>query len=144
MECFKQLIEILFPESFEKNYKVDFAWDDKETLDRDILEIAQYRYLWGQEVSEPLVVINTVLEEQNIALMGKGTLKISIPGTKTTCIKFGYGEEKYFNLMSAFKNSTGIRVEIVGYCRENVWNGNVSPQIEIQDFQVNKILKWNF
>lgn len=144
LECFKQLIETLFPESFEKNYKVDFAWDDKETLDRDILEIAQYRYLWGQEVSEPLVVINTVLEEQNIALMGKGTLKISIPGTKTTCIKFGYGEEKYFNLMSAFKNSTGIRVEIVGYCRENIWNGNVSPQIEIQDFQVNKILKWNF
>lgn len=144
LECFKQLIETLFPESFEKNYKVDFAWDNKETLDRDILEIAQYRYLWGQEVSEPLVVINTVLEEQNIALMGKGTLKISIPGTKTTCIKFGYGEEKYFNLMSAFKNSTGIRVEIVGYCRENVWNGNVSPQIEIQDFQVNKILKWNF
>ena len=144
LEHFKQLIETLFPESFEKNYKVDFAWDDKETLDSDILEIAQYRYLWGQEVSEPLVVINTVLEEQNIALMGKGTLKISIPGTKTTCIKFGYGEEKYFNLMSAFKNSTGIRVEIVGYCRENIWNGNVSPQIEIQDFQVNKILKWNF
>lgn len=144
LECFKQLIETLFPESFEKNYKVDFAWDNKETLDSDILEIAQYRYLWGQEVSEPLVVINTVLEEQNIALMGKGTLKISIPGTKTTCIKFGYGEEKYFNLMSAFRNSTGIRVEIVGYCRENVWNGNVSPQIEIQDFQVNKILKWNF
>ena len=144
LECFKQLIETLFPESFEKNYKVDFAWDNKETLDSDILEIAQYRYLWGQEVSEPLVVINTVLEEQNIALMGKGTLKISIPGTKTTCIKFGYGEEKYFNLMSAFKNSTGIRVEIVGYCRENVWNGNVSPQIEIQDFQINKVLKWNF
>lgn len=144
LECFKKLIETLFPESFEKNYKVDFIWNNKETLDNDILEIAQYRYLWGQEVSEPLIVINTVLEEQNIALMGKGTLKISIPGTKTTCIKFGYGEEKYFNLMSAFKNSTGIRVEIVGYCRENVWNGNVSPQIEIQDFQINKVLKWNF
>lgn len=141
---FKKLIEVCFPESFEKSYKVDFAWNDKETLDNDILEIAQYRYLWGQEVSEPLVVINTVLEEKNIALMGKGTLKISIPGTKTTCIKFGYGEDKYFNLMSAFKNSTGIRVEIVGYCRENVWNGNVSPQIEIQDFQINKIFKWNF
>lgn len=141
---FKKLIEVCFPESFEKSYKVDFAWNDKETLDSDILEIAQYRYLWGQEVSEPLVVINTVLEEKNIALMGKGTLKISIPGTKTTCIKFGYGEDKYFNLMSAFQNSTGIRVEIVGYCRENAWNGNVNPQIEIQDFQISKIFKWNF
>ena len=144
LEKFKDYIEEVFPDTFEKSYKIDFLWTDKQDLDKNILELAEYRYLWGQEVSEPLVMIKTVIEKENIALMGKGTLKITISDTKTTCIKFGFGEDKYFNLLSYIGDNKGIAVEIVGYCRKNEWNGNVSPQIEIQDYNIKKILKWNF
>jgi hypothetical protein len=89
-------------------------------------------------------MLQFTFKEENVALLGKGTLKLSIPGTKTTCIQFGYGEEEYFNLRTLFAQGEGLNIQIVGYCRINEWNGNCSPQIEIKDFSVERIVGYDF
>lgn len=144
LEGFKKYIDLRFEEKIEKNYKVDFIWTDKNTLDDNIINLASYRHLWGQEVGEPLVLLQFTFKEENVALMGKGTLKFSIPGTKTTCIQFGYGEEEYFNLRTLFSQGEGLNIQIIGYCRINEWNGNCSPQIEIKDFSIERIVGYDF
>jgi hypothetical protein len=69
----------------------------------EILNIAEYKDIWGQGVKEPLVVIKDVpVQRSQFILLNKGTLKILIPRTNISCIKFGYGEEQYNNIANLY------------------------------------------
>lgn len=146
LEKFKVYIQDIFDGvSFEKVYSVDFDWDRNDDFENAILELADRKDLWGQGVAEPLIAISTPVTRDRLALMGKGTLKISIPDSKTTCIKFGFGEEKFEQLLRLLPNKDSmINMTIIGYCRKNEWNGNVTPQIEIKDYMVTKTVSWYF
>lgn len=147
LEQFKAYIcEIFNGVSFEKSYSVDFAWTNKNDFDMAILEIANRKDLWGQGVSEPLIALTVPVTRDRLNLMGKGTLKVSIQNAQTTCIKFGFGEEKFAELTDFFNlHPEGmLEITIIGYCRKNEWNGNVSPQIEICDYQISKSTAWYF
>lgn len=146
LELFKAYIRKQFPTAPEVMYNVDFIWDYKEpNLGSHILEIAKHKDLWGQGVKEPLVVIKGVpVTSKEFLLMGKGTLKILIPKTKISCIKFGYGEELYEQTNQYFQSAdTVIKMDIIGRCAENNFNG-IAPQIEIEDFQISSTHSWYF
>lgn len=147
LEQFKERIKKSFEGiPFEKSYSVDFAWNNKNDFDTAILEIADRKDLWGQGVSEPLVALTVPITRDRVQLMGKGTLKISIQNSQTTCIKFGFGEDKFAELTDFFNFCPEgmMEVVIIGYCRKNEWNGNVMPQIEICDYQISKSTAWYF
>ena len=148
LEGFKQYVKEYFADKkIEPCYAVDFCWSGKELsqMDNAILELADSRHIWGQEVKEPMIAVNVILKKENFALMGKGTLKITIPNTRTTCIKFGFGEERYEQIMSMFPTKdTSMRIVIVGNCRKNEYYGNVSPQIEIKDYDIWQMAEWIF
>lgn len=147
LEDFKELIAIIFSRTpFEKSYSVDFAWNNKDDFDTAILEIADRKDLWGQGVSEPLIALTVPITRDRVQLMGKGTLKISIQNSQTTCIKFGFGEDKFAELTDFFNFCPEgmLEVVIIGYCRKNEWNGNITPQIEICDYQISKSTAWYF
>jgi hypothetical protein len=60
------------------------------------------------------------------------TLKITL-SNGTSLIKFKATEEEYENL----KSETGcVTINVVGKCERNIWNGNVSPQIIIEDYEI--------
>lgn len=60
------------------------------------------------------------------------TLKITLPNG-TSLIKFKSSREEYEKLRS----ETGcITINIVGKCERNIWNGVVSPQIIIEDYEI--------
>ena len=62
----------------------------------------------------------------------KPTLRITLPGG-LTLIKFRSSQEEYDSLYS----DTGcITLNIVGTCNLNEWNGNFSPQIIIEDYEI--------
>jgi len=146
LELFKAYVRKHFPTAPEVMYNVDFIWDYKEpNLGSHILEIAKHKDLWGQGVKEPLVVIKGVpVTSKEFLLMGKGTLKILIPRTKISCIKFGYGEELYEQTNQYFQSAdTVIKMDIIGRCAENNFNG-IAPQIEIEDFQISSTHSWYF
>jgi hypothetical protein len=60
------------------------------------------------------------------------TLKITL-SNGTSLIKFKSSQEEY----EKFQNGMGcITINIVGRCERNVWNGRVSPQIMIEDYEI--------
>jgi len=60
------------------------------------------------------------------------TLKITLPNG-VSLIKFGSSEEEYNNLVSPMMTTV---INVVGQCRQNVWAGRVTGQIEVADFEV--------
>lgn len=60
------------------------------------------------------------------------TIKITLPDG-LTLIKFRSSREEYDNLYS---ESGCVSINIVGTCNFNVWNGIISPQIYIEDYEI--------
>jgi single-stranded-DNA-specific exonuclease len=112
---------------FTPCYKVDFIFYGDDFRGSDIVEIAEFKSLWGQGVEEPLVAIEHInIHNGNVVLMSPDkspTLKITLPNG-TSLIKFKSSQEEYEKLHS----ETGcITINIVGRCERNIWNGIVTP-----------------
>ena len=139
-EWFKTFIEYSNRElaefDFTPCYKVDFIFSGSDFRGMDIVEIAELKSLWGQGVDEPLVAIEHInVYAGNVVLMSPDkspTLKITLPNG-TSLIKFKSSQEEYEKLRS----ETGcITINVVGKCERNVWNGTVTPQIIIEDYEI--------
>jgi hypothetical protein len=84
-------------------------------------------------------VENIRVTKENIVLLKGTTLKITIvaDGQSISMIKFGSSQEEY-DALCAGDGCTNINV--IGHFQKNIWNGNVSPQIAIEDYEiVNKV-----
>lgn len=118
-------------------YRVDFIWDSHNINEHinDILSIGQLSPYWGQGLPEPQIAIEgIVVHRDNLVLMSPDknpTLKITLPGI--SLIKFSSGWYEYNSLKPDIGCSTW---NIVGTCNVNDWNGNLIPQIIIQDYEV--------
>ena len=139
-EAFKTFIEYSNRElaefDFTPCYKVDFIFNGADFRGKDIVEIAELKSLWGQGVDEPYVAIEHInVYAGNVVLMSPDkspTLKITLPNG-TSLIKFKSSQEEYEKLRS----ETGcITINVVGKCERNVWNGTVTPQIIIEDYEI--------
>lgn len=139
-EAFKTFIEYSNQElaefDFTPCYKVDFIFNGADFRGTDIVEIAELKSLWGQGVDEPYVAIEHInVYAGNVVLMSPDkspTLKITLPNG-TSLIKFKSSQEEYEKLRS----ETGcITINVVGKCERNVWNGTVTPQIIIEDYEI--------
>ena len=139
-EAFKSFIEYSNRElaefDFTPCYKVDFIFNGADFRGKDIVEIAELKSLWGQGVDEPFVAIEHInVYAGNVVLMSPDkspTLKITLPNG-TSLIKFKSSQEEYEKLRS----ETGcITINVVGKCERNVWNGTVTPQIIIEDYEI--------
>ena len=112
---------------FTPCYKVDFIFNGSNFNGNDIIEIANFKSLWGQNIDEPYIAIENIkITKDNITLMSKDknpTLKITLPN-KTSLIKFKSSEEEFEKLIS----STGyIEITVIGRCEKNEWNGSITP-----------------
>jgi len=102
----------------------------------DVLELANLKTIWGQGVEEPLIAIENIkINNENLKLMSEDknpTLKITLPNGMSL-IKFRSSKEEYESLYS---NLGCVTINIVGKCERNIWNGIVSPQIIIEDYEI--------
>lgn len=125
---------------FTPNYKVDFILKADDMRPADIIEIAELKSIWGQGVEEPLIAIENIqLSRDNIKLMSEDknpTLKFTLKNG-VSLIKFKSSREEYESLI----NNERVSINVVGRCERNVWNGNVSPQILVEEYEViNKMM----
>ena len=67
------------------------------------------------------------------------TLKITLPN-KVSLIKFGSSIEEYDSLA---KNGY-VEIDVIGKCNKNEWNGWVTPQVFIDDYEVVDHVKYIF
>ena len=121
---------------FTPCYKVDFIFNGGDFRGKDIVEIAELKSLWGQGVDEPFIAIERInVYAGNVSLMSPDknpTLKITLPNG-TSLIKFKSSEEEYEKLRSEVGCVT---INIVGKCERNIWNGMITPQIIIEDYEI--------
>lgn len=128
----------------EPIYYVDYIYKGVDVNPENILTIASLDNLWGQGIDESWIVIEDLkVSKEMLTLMGleknKPTLKITLPN-KISLIKFGSSEEEYYNLLT----EGYIQLNVVGRCNANEWNGRVTPQMLIEDYEIVGMNKYNF
>lgn len=101
--------------------------------------------MWGQDLKEPLIAIEKIkVSADTVSLLGsdKGTLKMSLSDDlKTSFIKFKLTDEE----KELFGNTTGyFYINVVGNFTLNHFNGFVTPQIKIKDYEIIKQVKFDF
>ena len=125
---------------FSPKYLVDFIYDTISLNDTDIASLASYENLWGQNMEEPKIALkNLSLTKDNIALLKGTTLKITLPNSEVTLIKFGFTQEEYDALYSEMGC---VIIDVVGTCAINSWN--MKPQIKIIDYEIKERKEYYF
>lgn len=128
---------------FSPCYKVDFIFNSTELNGSEIIEIANLKNYWGQGISEALIAIENInIHKDNIVLMSPDkspTLKITLPNG-VSLIKFKSSKEEYESL----KTDGCITINAVGHCEKNEWNGHITPQILIEEYEIIKQQKYYF
>ena len=120
---------------FKSNYfEVDFA---RHALDNDlallIVDLDKYTKCWSQNNPQPLIYVNGLhITKKDIQIMGKNKDTIKIVRNGVAYMKF-FAKE----LIQQFNEIQGsIKVELVGKANLNEWNGTVTPQIFIEQIEV--------
>lgn len=129
---------------FTPCYKVDFIFNGGDFKGTDIVEIAELKSIWGQGIDEPFVAIENVkVSNENVYLMSADknpTLKITLPNG-TSLIKFKSSQEEY----EQFKSAMGcVTINVIGRCERNIWNGTVSPQLILEDYEIVSTTQYYF
>lgn len=130
----KELANINFNEGF---YEADFIINGNcSYLNEMIFDLWKGKNIYGQNCPEPIIITqNLTIRPDNIKIIGayKDTVKITF--NNTTFMKF-----KAKELIEQLQNYPGgFIATIVGRPSVNSWNGIETPQILIEDIEINKI-----
>ena len=129
--------------SNEAIYYVDYIYDGSNINPQNILDIAEMNSFWGKDIDESLIAIKGLkITKDMVTLMSPDkspTLKVTLPN-RVSIIKFGSSQTEY----EKFISDGFIEVNIVGKCNKNEWNGNISPQILIEDYEIVDSCKYLF
>lgn len=120
---------------FSACYDVDYEYMSNDFKAQDIIDIGSMKSLWGKGVDEAMVVIKGIkITSNNITLMSANknpTIKIILQNG-TSLIKFGASQSEFESL----KSSGYTEINIIGTCAINEWQGMITPQILIKDYEV--------
>lgn len=116
-----------------KEYDVDFIID-YDDLDADmVMQIASLKKYWGTGFDEPYLMFKNVkIDHQKKTLMKGNTLKLM--AKDIPCIQFRAPEGAFEEL--APNEYTDSIVDIVGKPNLNVFNGNTTGQIFIEEYKI--------
>lgn len=120
---------------FSACYDVDYEYTSNDFKAQDIIDIGSMKSLWGKGVDEAMVVIKGIkITSNNITLMSANknpTIKITLQNG-TSLIKFGASQSEFESL----KSSGYTEIDVIGTCAINEWQGMITPQILIKDYEV--------
>ena len=136
--------EALKDMSSEPIYYVDYIYNGADVDPTAILSISNLNNLWGKDMDEPLIAIRDLKVSKELVTVYRktsNTLKITLPN-KVSLMKFNATDEE----CDALENHTGayVSVDIVGKCKTNEWNGNISAQIFIENYEITGSGKYLF
>lgn len=117
----------------ENVYEVSFI---KEGMSLDlaaiIKDLDRYEFCWGQQNETPLVVVkNIFIKQSDIHIMGRNNDTIKFEKNGISYIKF-FAKD----LIEELKQYDEMKIEVVGKTVMNEWNGFYTPQIMIEDLEV--------
>lgn len=117
----------------EPIYYVDYIWSANNASSEKILDIADMNNMWGKDMDEALVAVEGIkVNKDNITMMASNTVKITLPNG-VSIIKFRMPDEEYNKLYS---ESGYVIINTVCKCNKNEWNGNISAQLLLEDYEI--------
>lgn len=118
----------------EAVYWIDYLWNGKNNVDPQIIEEIAGLNIYGQNIPEGRVAIQGLdLSECYVTLMSPDkhpTLKIDCGDFEI--IKFGSSREEF----ERFVADEHLVLDVVCECGVNEWNGVVTPQLLVQDYEL--------
>ena len=117
----------------ENVYDVDFfEFGDSKILDKIIFDLSKYSKTWGQGNNEPMICVHS------IKLTSKD---VQIIGSRADTVKFVYNGICYLQfhaktLIEDLAKYDRMNITVVGRANINEWGGNVTPQIFIEDYEI--------
>lgn len=117
----------------ENVYDVNFERiASAEDLTDLIMAIGNSDALWGTRNPTPLInVMDICISKSDIQIMGKNKDTVKIEKNGIAYMKFKADE-----MIEQLENYESIRLNIVGTANINEWNGNYTPQIFIDDYEI--------
>ena len=131
-----QLLEDI---STEPIYRIDYDFKENDNNNQIILDIANMNDYWGQDIDRAYVNINFKVTSSNFKVMKSNTLKFNLPNN-LSIIKFNGTEEE----IAKFTTNGYLEVNAICKCNKNQWNGQVYPQLIMQDFEIIDSSKYFF
>lgn len=112
---------------FSPSYKVDFIYHGRDQFAQTILDLENYKTLWGQDMQEPLIAVeNLAVTKDMITLMSRDknpTLKIQL-SNGVACIRFKSSEDE---LDSLYSESGCVNINLVARAEVNRYFNSVTP-----------------
>lgn len=132
LEEFRQWLESL-DLSFKPVSEV-VAIVDPEDITVDVCQaISQWNELWGHGIASPTFYIETTIESKNIFIFRKSTTTIKLSFGELSCLKFFASEQE----ANEFENISKVKIGlVVGELGVNEYNGVVTPQCIIKDYEI--------
>ena len=117
----------------EPIYYVDYIWSAASVDPTAIIDIADMDPYWGKDVDEALVAVRGIqITKDMITMMKSNTVKITLPNN-VSIIKFRMPDEEYERLIS---ENGYVEIDAVCKCNKNEWNGNISAQLLLEDYEI--------
>lgn len=111
-------------------------------LNRSLVDqLNKMRDLWGFKVQEPLLAIKNVPFTQEV---------IRYPEKEKGTVVLKYKDIEFIkyqadsDIQEQLRKYSSFKMTLVGRVNENIWNDKVTPQIIIDDFEVEKYIEFNF
>lgn len=123
----------------ENVYDVNFVRgaDSKDLYDL-VVDLASQNGIWGQGSPEPIVCVENILcSPRSIRIMGSSqdTLKIEYNGM--SYLKFR--AKDLIEKINKYPADAQLSMTVVGRCNLNEWGGRQTPQLFIDDCEINTI-----
>lgn len=133
--------ELLKDYDFDDIYYVDFVIPHKHLNVNLMKSLEQLEDIWGRGVEKPSVAITDLIVSSNdIELIGKSKDTIKFKVGDIEFIKFKCSEEEY----EALIQHNTLKMNVVGECSANEFNGNKTYQIVMNDYEFEKSKSFMF
>lgn len=128
----------------EPIYRVDICFKGDNWDGGSIIEVAQNNDKWGKDLDEPYIAINHLpITPSSIQLLSKDkhpTIKITL-SNGVSIMKFKSSEEEFNQLYSSCEIKY---ITLVGKCNKNEYYNKITPQIFIEDYEIEPEIEYYF
>ena len=122
--------------SDEAIYYVDYIYSGAHINSQNILDIASMEPLWGKDIDEAEVAVEHLkVSPDDVTIYAKRNITIKIKTESGVALMLFNAKESDVEKLQT--NNTGfVDINVVGKCNANEWNGFITPQIFISDYEI--------
>lgn len=128
----------------EAIYYVDYIFKGTNINPEALVTIAEMQDLWGKDIDEPYICLEGLrISSDMVTVYQKrdNTLKISLPNG-ISLIKFKATDEECYKLQNI--GFGYLELNVIGRANKNEWNGMISPQLFIEQYEIVDSSKYIF